>query len=731
MYTKNKNINNGAAILFIFFVLLFFILAGRFTYIQVTGKADGQVLAVKAQEKTLKKAAIESNRGSIVDRNGEAIAEDTSSYTLIAILDSNMTVDDKNPQHVVDPEETAKQLAKYINMDEAAILERLQKKNVFQVEFGAAGRGLSHATKEELEKLELPGIIFNRDTKRFYPNGIFASHVIGYAEKRTDEETGIDSMKGKLGLEKMLDAELQGTDGAVNYESDRWGFLIPGKEEDIIQPQNGNDVQLTLDKKIQSFLEDSLSRVQKEYNPKKLIAIVSNPKTGEILAMSQRPTFHPNTKEGLEDTWKNLAIEENFEPGSTMKAFTLAAAVEEGVFQPNAWFVSDTYEIQGSRINDHTGIKKGTSMTYLQGLQRSSNVAFVKVVLEQLGEEKFREYLTKFGFEKPTGIDLPNEVGGKILYERKIEKATTAFGQGSVITPIQQIQAFSAIANNGKMMKPYVIDKITNSKGEVVEETKPTVAGQPISEETAKTVLGYLETVVSDEDGTGAAYAIDGYKVAGKTGTAQIPGENGRYLTGRENYLFSFIGAAPADDPQLVMYVAMLQPELAADETATDAISQIFNPVMSNSLRYLNIKPADIKKKESMSIKDYVGQSVQETESELKELGYEVIKLGDGDTIVQQAPAADTVLMQGEKVVLKTDGDASMVDMTGWSLRDVMKVVNVAGLDLNVSGSGYVNKQSIKAGEAIKKGDYFIIELQSPDPAEKTAETKEEDEVHD
>ncbi|WP_042349031.1 penicillin-binding protein [Bacillus massiliigorillae] len=731
MYIKNKNMNIGAAILFVFFVLLFFVLAGRFIYIQVTGQVDGQVLATKAQEKTLKQAGIESSRGSITDRNGAVIAEDTSSYTLIAILSSKMTVDENNPKHVVDPEETAKKLAKYIDMDESKILKILSNKGAFQVEFGAAGRGLSYAKKNKIEALKLPGITFVRGTKRYYPNGVFASHVIGYAENQYNEKTKKENVTGKLGLEKALQSKLEGTNGKMNYESDRWGFLIPGKEEKIIQPKNGEDVQLTLDKKIQSLLEDSMSKVQKTYNPKKLIAIVSNPKTGEILAMSQRPTFNPNTKEGLSDTWKNLSIEENFEPGSTMKAFTLAAAVEEGVFQPNAYFQAGKYKVQGSELKDHRGITPGKWMTYLQGVQRSSNVAFVKIALEQLGEEKFREYLTKFGFDEPTGIDLPNEVGGKILFKEKVEKATTAFGQGSVITPIQQIQAFSAIANKGKMMKPYVIDEIKDSKGNVIEKTKPTVAGEPISEETAKTVLGYLETVVSDEKGTGHIYGIDGYKVAGKTGTAQIPGPNGRYLSGFTDYWFSFIGAAPAEDPQLTMYVAMLQPELPSGKTAADGISEIFNPVMSNSLRYYNIKPANTTKKSSMKIKDYVGKSVSETSQELKEHGYEVVVLGEGDMITQQAPAVDTMIIQGEKVVLKTNGPMKMHDLTGWSLRDVMKIVNLGELDLNVSGSGYVTKQNIKAGEAISKGEYFIIELQSPDPKKEESNKKVEDEVYD
>ncbi|WP_050614686.1 penicillin-binding protein [Bacillus testis] len=729
---KSKNINVGAAILFIIFGLLFFLLAGRFLYIQITGKVDGEVLAAKAKEKIMKHQVIEAKRGSILDRNGSVIAEDTSTYKLVAILSKKMTIDPKEPNHVVDPEETASKLAKYIDLDESAILKILSNKKAFQVEFGIAGRDISPSVKKKIEALKLPGITFERETKRFYPNGIFASHVVGYAEKQLNEEENESQTTGKLGLEKMLNSKLQGKNGYLNFESDRWGFLLPDKEKKITPAVDGQNVELTLDKKIQTFLEDSLTKVQKEYNPKKLYAIVSNPKTGEIYAMSQRPTFNPSTKEGLDKTWQNLSIEENIEPGSTMKVYTLAAAVEEGVFSPNATFVSKPYNMPGGHPKDHSGIPIGTTLTYLQAVQRSSNVGFVKIALEQLGTERFREYLTKFGFDKKTGIDLPNEVDGEILFNKKIEQATTAFGQGSVITPIQQMQAFSAIANEGKMMKPYVIKKITDAEGSTVEETKPTVAGTPISAKTANTVLGYLETVVSDEKATGTAYALDGYKVAGKTGTAQIPGPDGRYLTGRNNYLFSFIGAVPAENPQLTMYIAMQQPELPADKTATDGMAAIFKPVMQNALHYLNIKPADQKSKKVDKIIDYTDQNVVEAQEDLKKKGYEVSVFGKGTKVAGQAPAEGATLIEGERIILKTDGDATMPDVTGWSLRDVMKVANLVGMDLNTTGSGYVIKQNIKPGQVIKKGDYCILHFSPP---EETAANQDkpttEDQVYD
>jgi len=721
---KKRNMTRGARLLFAFFSLLFLLLIGRILYIQVTGQVDGQVLAVKAQEKTLKQKAIQSQRGQITDRNGEVIAEDTSSYTLVAVLN------EKYKTYVEDPEETAKALAQCIDMDEDKILERLLKDND-QVEFGAAGRDISHTVKKEIEALELPGITFTRDTKRFYPNGVFASHVIGYTEKQDNKETGEVETVGMLGIEKMLQEKLKGTDGKLTYESDRWGFLLPNKEQQVVAAENGNNVELTLDKKIQSFLEDSMNKVQSTYNPEYITAIVANPKTGEILAMGQRPSFDPTTKEGIEATWRNLAIEENFEPGSTMKVFTLAAAVEEGVFNPNATFTTGTYKIGSRVMGDHSGIKRGVAMTYLQAVQRSSNVGFIKLGYELLGKEKLQKYLTAFGLDELTGIDLPNEVGSSLLFDRDVEVATTSFGQGSVVTPIQQIQAFTAIANDGKMMKPYVISKIKDDSGEVLEETTPTVSGTPISAETAKTVREYLETVITDEKATGTKYAIEGYTVAGKTGTAQIAGPNGKYLTGAENYIFSFIGMAPADDPELVMYVAIKQPKLNnTGGTGADAISSIFNPVMKNSLQYMNIVSSETTTKESSSIADYKGQSVETAVAELTELGYETVILGDGETVTAQSPAADTVLIQGEKVILRAEGIMTMPDMLGWSLRDVMKLVNMVELDLNVAGSGYVTKQSIASGAVIQEKEYLIVELQTPEEVlTGTEQPTDEDEI--
>lgn len=718
----------GAAGLFFFFGLLFFLLIIRFLYIEITGVAGGEVLAAKIDKKYEKQRVIEAKRGSILDTNGEVIAEDTSSYIMRAVLSETVTSNRKNPKHVVDPSVTAKQLAKYIEMKESDIYRILTKKGAFQVEFGKAGRDLTQETKQKIEKLELPGITFERTNKRFYPNGVFASHLIGYVEK--DEKT--DQMVGKFGIERYLNKELQETDGKLVYDSDSWGILLPKSEENVTPPVNGKNVTLTIGKKIQTVLEDSLNKVEEKYHPTQIIAIVSNPKTGEIVAMSQRPSFNPTTKEGLTNTWRNLAIEESFEPGSTMKIFTLAAAVEEGVFNPNETYVSGSYRVPGASISDHSGIAAGQTMTFLEGVQRSSNVAFSTLAMDKVGEDTFREYLTKFGLDKKTGIDLPNEITGQIQYKYQIEKVTTAFGQGSTITPIQQIQGASAIANDGKMMRPYVIKSVSNQdNGKLIKSTKPTVAGTPISAESAKKVREYLGTVITGEHGTGKKYAIDGYEVAGKTGTAQIPGPDGRYMIGRNNYVFSFIGMAPKDDPQLVMYVAVKQPNLGVSYVGSDPLSEIFNPVMQNGLQILNIKPTATKIQKPITIGEYTNQFVNTVDKDLEKQGYDVITIGTGHKIIDQAPKSGATLLPGEKIILRTEGEMKAPDMRGWSLRDAIKVANIAKLQLNTAGTGYVTKQNTKAGKTMKEGDYFIVELTEPSKIHMKKKEENKQETYD
>jgi penicillin-binding protein 2B len=726
VHKKHINTNRGAAFLFGLFCLLFFILFARFVYLQTTGVADGQVLAVEAEKRYKQQRVIEAKRGTIYDRNGEVIAEDTPSYTVVAVLDEKMTTDPEHPRHVVDPEMTARKLAPLLKM-EVDEVERILKKDAKQVEFGANGRNISQQQKMKIESLNLPGIGFIRDTKRFYPNGKFASHVIGYAQK-SDEKDG--QTVGVMGIEKSLNHYLKEKDGYVTFKGDPQGLKLPNTKESIIPPDNGNDVYLTIDQKIQTFLEDAMNQVEKKYEPEKIIAIVADPKTGKILAMGSRPSFDPN-KRNIE-YYLNDAISYPYEPGSTMKIFTLAAAVNEGVYNGNDLYRSGSYRVGPDIIRDHNKVGWGT-ISFNEGVQRSSNVAFSILVKEKLGEDRFLQYLHRFHFNQPTGIDLPGETIGNIVYRYPIEKLTTAFGQGTSVTPIQQVQAATAIANGGKMMKPYIIDRVVDpDTGKVIMQHEPEVVGQPIKKETAEKVLDILETVVTSEKGTGRPYQIEGYRVAGKTGTAQIPSPEGGYLTGYQNYIFSFLGMAPKENPRLLMYVAVKQPKISFTETGAAPVSMIFNSVMKNSLQYLNIRPslenkAKQKSNKGIILDSYEDLMVEEAVRKLKEKGLTPVLIGKGKRIDAQMPIAGEEVIARERIILQTDGEPTMPDVTGWSLRDIMKLAQLLKLQPSIKGHGYAAAQNIQPGTRVKEGDYLIVELANPQDLDKRiAEKKQE-----
>ncbi|MGF2615553.1 penicillin-binding protein [Rossellomorea vietnamensis] len=728
---KRPGMRIGAAILFGFFGLLFFVLMIRFVTIQVTGEADGKALAAQAAKKYLKTGVLEAARGTIYDQKGEVIAEDTSAYTLVAILDDSVSKDSEKPKHVQDIRKTAEVLAPLLEADESKLYERLSQgveKKRFQVEFGSPGRGLSHQLKLDIEKQELPGITFVKESKRFYPNGIFSSHLIGFAQKEEKDDNSTEIV-GKMGIEQSLNDYLTGKNGKVKYDSDKWGYILPQTEEHVTPPQNGNDVYLTIDKKIQTFLEETMSKVDQQYKPENMLAVVADPKTGKILAMAQRPTFHPDTREDLQ-SWQNEIVESSYEPGSTMKSFSLAAAVEEGVFDPNAYYESGRYYVGDQSIGDWNYGKGWGTITYLEGLQRSSNVAFAEL-LERIGEDKYKEYLNSFGFGKATGIELPNESAGRILYNYPIERVTTIFGQGSTVTPLQLIQAETAIANNGKMMKPYIIEKIVDHDSKkVIQKREPDIAGTPISEGTAKKVREYLASTVTSENGTGKPFALEGYQVAGKSGTAQIIDENGKYQGGKENFLFSFLGMAPADDPQLIVYVAVKKPTLSGSEIGSDPVSDVFNPVMLNSLKYLNIKPEKSKSLKKAEVPDLTGESVEKAKKQLEDAGLKPVIIGNGPQVKNQSVSSGEELLQGERIVLRTDGDLTVPDMRGWSVRDVLKVTKMSNLKLNIAGTGYVTKQNITPGSTVKEDEPLVVTFQTPEQQQEeeknASETDEE-----
>ncbi len=730
---KKFRFQGGAFLLFLLFAGLFFLLLTRIVTIQATGKVEGQELAARAAAKYSQEEVLTAERGRIIDRNGEVIAEDTLTYKLVAVLDESATQKASEPRHVVDIEETAEKLAGYLNIPEENILETLKQgveKDRYQVEFGVAGREISHTQMLEMKEANIPGLLFVRDLKRLYPNGVFASHLIGYAMKE-ELKDGETKTTGRMGLESIHNDVLTGQNGKIEFDTDKWGFLLPNNESAVTPAVNGSDVQLTLDKTLQNFLEDAMSGVQEEYDPTRMIAVIADPKTGEILAMSQRPTFNPNTREGLSENWLNESVQLTIEPGSPMKMFTLAAAIEEGKWDPNASYNSGTYTLLDSTIGDHNSGRGWGTISYLEGFQRSSNVSMA-YLLERLGPDTFMNYVDAFGFGEQTGIDLPKEASGKILDQYPINKLTTAYGQGSTVTPIQMIQAATAIANGGVMMKPYVIDQIKNADtGKVAVKSEPEEAGHPISAETAEKVKEVLASTVTSEVGSARGFALQDYTTAGKTGTAQVPKEGGGYLKGRNNYLFSFLGMAPADDPELLIYIGVQQPNLPADEYGSVPVAKIFTSVMENSLKYLNIEPENMAVATTMPVEDYTGRTATESSEAMIGLGLEAVIAGEGGEVISQYPAPGDTVIEGGRVFLKTSGDTTLPDFTGWSKRELLAYQSLSDLALEIAGQGYVLTQSVDEGEVVANNVPVVIELHPPEiyyPAQAETEEQEQQE---
>lgn len=704
-----------AGTLMILCILAFFIIAGRFIYIETTGEVSGVDLKAYAKQKRTSSQIIPAERGKILDSQGMVLAYDRPVYRVYAILDSSYSENDTALKHVEDAGVTAEKLAPFLDMEEKELEETIKKgqeRESFQVEFGVKGRNLTQQQREEIEKAEITGIQFVEEADRFYPNGTFASHILGFAQK---DEDGLIS--GVAGMEDEMDELLAGKNGHISYERDNYNKKLLNPKEIVKKKEDGKDVHLTIDQKIQTLLEDALSHVNKEYEPERIVAVVMNPKTGEIMAMSSRPSYNPNNPKDVVN-WYNDAISSPFEAGSTVKMFTWAAAIEAGVYNGDELYPSGKYQPNEklNEISDHNKGEGWGSISFDEGFVRSSNVAASKLVWEKLGTESYLEYLQAFHFDQKTGIDLPGEVSGKILYDWPQEKLTTAFGQGSTITPIQQMMAATAIANDGKMMKPYVVDKIvdpTNNK--VMSETEAEVVGEPISAETADEVLDLLEEVVSGEEGTGKPYNLKDYSVAGKTGTAQLPDGGGAYMKGHSNYVFSFLGMAPKDDPELMMYVAVKQPKLDGDESGSAPVSFIFNNVMENGLHYLDVNPDKEEQKdiEYVVLPKLIDKDPEVLKKELEEKGVLVEVIGDGKKVTDASFDKDERILQHDRLILITN-KPKMPDLKGWSLREVHELANLVDLKLETLHQGYVTKQSIEVGNEISAGNYLAVEFEPP-----------------
>ncbi|MDD5836674.1 MAG: stage V sporulation protein D [bacterium] len=631
MFYHDKHFRMRLVVLFVTLLLIAVIL--KVFYIQVFQYQKLNDLANDLWQRNL---PITADRGLILDRNGKVLANNITTTSLYLV-----------PNQIKNKEEVANTLASILGVSYEEMYKHVSKKTSIE-RVHPEGRQLAFDVADKINSYNYDGVYLLKEAKRYYPYGNLLSHVLGYV--------GIDN-QGLSGLELKYDKELTGTSGSIKYYSDAKGNRLNMAEE-YVEAVSGNNVYLTIDLDLQQAVERELDNAVSKYSPEHALAIAINPKTGEILAMASRPNYNPNeyktyTQEVLS---RNLPIWMTYEPGSTMKITTLAAAINEGVVNlfTDTFYDSGKVNVDGATIHCWKGGGHG-AQTFLNVVENSCNPGFVNLGF-RLGKEKLFSYIDAFGFGEKTGIDLTGEATGIIFDLNKVgnvELATTAFGQGVSVTPIQQVRSVSAAVNGGTLYQPYIVQKIEDSTTkDVIKNNEPVKIRQVITEESSKLVRFALENVVAH--GSGRNAYIENYRIGGKTGTAQKV-NNGRYMVG--NYIVSFVGFMPADDPEIVLYVAVDNPKGVSQYGGVVA-APIAKNIFSSYIEINNIsKSTETIPKEYnwldtkySILPNVVGKTIKEANSILK--GYKIEYSGTGDKVIYQSPSPDYYVAEASTVKL-------------------------------------------------------------------------------
>lgn len=620
-----KKIDERIKITFLVMLILFIFIILRVFYIQVF---DYKKLNEYASDLWSRDLPIEANRGLILDRNGVVLADNLTTTSLVLI-----------PNQIKEKEKATEELAKILNVSYAEMKKHVYKKTSIE-RVHPEGRRLSYDIAEKISNLKLEGVYLVKEAKRYYPYGNLLSHSLGYV--------GIDN-QGLSGLELEYDEYLTGKSGAIKYFSDAKGNKL-NVSDVYVEPQDGMNLYLTIDINIQKSIERELDNIVDMFSPDMALAIVMNPKTGEILGMGSRPDYNPNTyqKYSQDVLSRNLPVWSSYEPGSTFKIITMATSVEEKIIdiENDHFYDSGSVNVDGSVLKCWKAGGHG-DQTFLQVLQNSCNPGFVKLG-QMLGKERLFSYIKKFGFGEKTGVDLNGE-GQGILFplERvgNVELSTTAFGQGVSVTPIQQVTAVSAVVNGGYLYKPYIVKSIAEKEtNTIIQETSKTLVRKVISSETSAIMRHALESVVAK--GGGKAAYIEGYRIGGKTGTAQKV-KDGRYMVG--NYIMSFMSIVPSNDPEAVFYLAIDNPKNTA-LLSSYTTTPIARRILLDIIDALDIKPQEEGMEKDLEwtdkimyqVPNVIGKSVKEAKKLLSNFTIEYT--GTGETVISQSPAANTKL---------------------------------------------------------------------------------------
>ncbi len=704
MTVTNKKIKKRIMVILFVVIACFALLAGKLGYLMIV---QGDELKRQAMEDQSRDRLINAKRGTIYDRNGKVLAISASVETVSI---SPITV------RKGDPEKTAKVLSQVLGLEEADVMAKINKNTSYEI----IQRKVEKEQADQIRAEELTGVYLDEDSKRYYPYGNFASHIIGF--------TGTDN-QGLLGIEMVYDSVLKGKPGRVVTSKKADGTEMPYKQERYYTPENGTDIILTIDQTMQHFLEKHLETAVAENNLQKgATGMIMDIKTGEILAMSTKPDFDLNDpftlnseeeqkrietiadkeereKEynaAIQKMWRNKAVVDSYEAGSTFKIFVAAMALEEKLVNLN-----DTFHCNGVRRvagwNIHCWKREGHGdQTFVETLQNSCNPAFMEIGA-RVGNSLFKKYYEGFGFTSKTGIELPGETAG-VFYQpgsfNEVELATSSFGQGPVVTPLQMITAVSAVANDGYLMKPHLVKQFNDEEGTPIQVFEPTVVRQIISPETSQQLRELLEKVVSE--GSGSRAYLQGYHVAGKTGTSEkIP-------RGQQKYVSSFIGFAPANDPQIAVLIAL--DEAKGGDTYGGVIAApVVKKIMEDSLRYLGVEP-DLTEGEAaqteVSTPDVTTKELEEARKVMTAFRLNVKVEGNGDTVLAQVPKGGVTVAENSTVILYTEEalipkTVTVPDVTGMTYKEAEEKLKESGLSIKASGNTE-NTVAVKQSPAAK-----------------------------
>lgn len=696
---------------FISVMVISLTLIGRLGYLQII---KGEELKKGALEQWTKGITIKSKRGLLYDRNGKKLAVSISASTVWA-----------SPADIKDAHKTAKEVARVLQLDEELVYEKITKK----IRSERIKQWITKEEAQELRKLNLPGIEIIDDNKRYYPYGNFASFVLGF--------TNIDN-NGQEGVEKIYDEYLSGTPGKWIKITDAASRQLPFDDEKIYEASDGLSAVLTIDEIIQHFAEKAAEEALIVNGAKGVTIIVMNPKTGEILALVNKPDYDPNTPrkslneeiqkewDTLSDTellerwyesWRNVAISNIYEPGSTFKIITAAAAIEENIANPNSNFYCNGFvkDIRGVVLRCSRWYNPHGPQTLLEGMNNSCNVVFVDLG-RKVGKDLMLKYIKAFGFGEKSDIDLNGEQSGIIPANveaiRDVNLATISYGQGIAVTPIQLVNAMSTIANGGNLMKPQILKELIDADGKVVESFEPVIKRKVLSESTSKTMLHMLEHVVSE--GTGTKAYIPGYRVGGKTGTAQ------KYVPGK--YIASFVAVAPVDDPQVAILVVIDEP--AGQYYGGTIAAPVARDVLEETLNYLEITPVFTEEEkahviEKVQVPEIRNMKIGEAGKTLTNMGLkyttEYLDLTSESVVLDQFPLPGTEVEKGSIVDLyiniKEGEKVIMPYLIGKDKEEVIMILNEMNLNYELKGEGKATSQDPIGGEEIHMNTKIVVEF--------------------